>query len=61
MPDSSKKGREEPGYIGVFATNTRRSEPQKITVGSSYCGKVETYPTSIHEDTGSIPGLTKWV
>ena len=30
---------------------------KKIFYGSSYCGVVETNPTSIHEDVGSIPGL----
>ena len=29
--------------------------------GSSQCGAVEMNPTSIQEDTGSIPGLTQWV
>ena len=29
--------------------------------GSSCCGTVETNPTSIHEDVGSIPGLVPWV
>ena len=28
---------------------------------SSHCGSVVTNPTSIHEDTGSIPDLTQWV
>jgi len=30
--DNSEKIREEPGYIGVFATKTRYSEHEKITV-----------------------------
>ena len=29
--------------------------------GSSRCGSAEVNPTSIHEDTGSIPGLTRWL
>ena len=29
--------------------------------GSSHCGTVEMNPTSIHEDTSSIPGLTQRV
>ena len=28
---------------------------------SSYCGSEVTNPTSIPEDTGSIPGLNQWV
>ena len=28
---------------------------------SSHCGSVVTNPTSVHEDSGSIPGLTQWV
>lgn len=33
----------------------------KETDGSSCCGAVETNPTSIREDEGSIPGLDQWV
>ena len=34
---------------------------EKPVLGSSLCGREETNPTSIHEDVGSIHGLTQWV
>ena len=37
------------------------AKSSKHFTGSSHCGSVVTNPTSIHEDTGSIPGLTQWV
>ena len=33
----------------------------KVTCGSSHCGSAVMNLTGIHEDTGSIPGLTQWV
>ena len=46
--------------------NRYHFEKQKITlktnsIGSSHRGSVETNPTSIHRDVGSIPGLAQWV
>ena len=40
------------GQAGLSATNSSRS---------SHRGSVETNLTSMHEDTGSLPGLTQWV
>ena len=34
---------------------------QNKEIRSSHCGAAETNPTSVlHEDVGSIPGLTQW-
>ena len=33
----------------------------KCFVRRSHCGSAETSATSIHEDSGMIPGLTHWV
>ena len=37
------------------------SKVSKCMTGSSHCGLAVTSPTSIHEDTGLIPGLAQWV
>ena len=37
------------------------SNQNSMVLGSSYCSTVETNLTSIHEDVGSIPGLSQWV
>ena len=40
----------------------KKKKKKRILVGeSSHCGAAEMNPTSIHEDEGSIPGLTQWV
>ena len=33
----------------------------KMKTRSSCCGMAKTNPTSIHEDTGSFPGISQWV
>ena len=35
--------------------------PENSQIWSSLCGPAVMNPTSIHEDVGSIPGLTQWV
>ena len=36
----------------------RGNEREKLR--SSHCGSVEMNPTSIHEDSGLIPGPSEW-
>ena len=45
--------------MGVFNDEFNKSKVEKN--GSSRCGLVVRNLTSIHEDTGSIPGLAQWV
>ena len=41
--------------------NEADTEIKKETVRSFHSGSVVMNPTSIHEDTGLIPGLAQWV
>ena len=48
----------ERNYEGRFNSHLKKKKKKKK---SSCCGSVETNPTSVCWDTGSIPGLTEWV
>ena len=53
---------ELPYAVGV-ALKRKKLNKNKInyrTLRSSHCGGAETNLTSIHEDTGLIPGLAPW-
>ena len=40
---------------------SKKDIKQETVWGCSYHASVETNPTSIHEDEGSIPGLAQWI
>ena len=47
---------------GPKVLNAPFSEVKELEcVRNSHCGTAEKNPTSIHENSGSIPGLTQWV
>ena len=45
----------------TFCRSSEMCEAKKEKCGSPHCGTVETNPTSIYEDGGSIPSLNQWV
>jgi len=47
--------------VGGRALQAEERLVQSPKVGGSRCGLEEMNPTSIHEDVGSIPGLTQRV
>ena len=51
--------RSVPGHVGVSEWYLTLKN-QKV-FGRSHHGSAEMNLTSIHEDAGSIPGLTQWV
>ena len=48
-------------YLQNKLQESLRAASQPLHVGSSHRGSAATILTSIHEDMGSIPGLTQWV
>ena len=58
-----ERGGNQGPYWGALPTLFEVDEAGlKITrLGRSHCGAVETNPTRICEDVGSIPGLAQWL
>ena len=52
---------EHDGNFNKEIENPKRNSTKKFWCWSSHRGSAEMNLTSIHEDTGSIPGLAQWV
>ena len=50
-----------PGNFYTLWTWAKRKNYKSTMGRSSHCGAAETNRTSIHEDTGSTPGLAQWM
>ena len=51
-------------YVDVEHRGVTTNKHDKLKIKlkrSSHCGSMVVNPTGIHEDVGSIPGLTQWV
>ena len=48
-------------YTGFCFSMVKKFYFKNHFCGSSHCDTAEMNPASIHEDAGSIPGLTQWV
>ena len=52
----------EPPYaVGTALKKKKRKKERKSALGVPFCGAMAMCLTSIHEDAGSIPGLTQCV